>query len=275
MLIQILLSCALVAEVPADGGGTGIAECSSFGSPGCATEARRWWGVNRLAPDGGGSRRGSSGTPQGPTCATAPAQAPAGAPTGGRWVLITCPGQAPLLVRDGGALEGEPGGDAPVITPIMVALLARDRFTLPSPTIASSPKPSDPQLVRLPVWLAVDQGIWHPYTSSATAGGITATATATPATVTWSMGDGNTKTCRGPGTLYKEGRDDPRKESPTCGHTYVESSATAPNAKYPVTATITWAITWSAAGESGTLPPLVTTSSTSFRVAESQAIVTT
>ncbi|MFI9559105.1 hypothetical protein [Nonomuraea endophytica] len=272
MLTQILLACALVAGVPADGdgGGIGIAECGSFGSPGCATEARRWWGVNRATPDVGGSRTGGSGVIQRPSCTTAPAQAPAGAPASGRWVLITCPGQAPLLVRDGGALEGEPGDDAPAITPIMVALMARDRFTLPSPTIASSPKPSDPQLVRLPIWLAVGSGVWHPYTSSASAGGITATATATPTTVTWSMGDGTTRTCSGPGTLYKEGRDDPREESPTCGHTYLRSSE-----KYRVVATITWAVTWSAAGQSGVLPPLVTTAAAGFRVAESQAIVTT
>ncbi|MEU7894245.1 hypothetical protein AB0B45_15455 [Nonomuraea sp. NPDC049152] len=110
--------------------------------------------------------------------------------------------------------------------------------------------------------------------STATAGGITATATATPTLVTWNMGDETTVTCKGPGTPFRHGRDDARKESPTCGHTYVKSSATNPSAKYPVTATITWAITWSAAGESGTFPPLVTTSTTSFRVAESQAIVT-
>lgn len=275
MLIDLLVALLLAAPSD-DGGGVGVAECGSFGRPGCATEARRWWGVNRSTPGGGGGSTSSGGgAAQGPTCTAEPAQAPPGAPTSGRWTLLTCPGQPALLVRDGGALDGDPGDGAPAITPLMVALMARDSFTLPNPAIASSPKPSDPQLVRLPIWLAVGEDIWHPFTSTASAGGITATATATPTIVSWSMGDGATITCRGPGTAYKQGRDEPRKESPTCGHTYVESSATAPNTKYPVAATITWAITWSAAGESGTLPALVTTSSTSFRVAESQAIVTT
>ncbi|GII02766.1 hypothetical protein Pta02_47740 [Planobispora takensis] len=45
------------------------------------------------------------------------------------------------------------------------------------------------------------------------------------------MGDGTTVTCRGPGTPYRESRDDPRRPSLTCGHTYLESSADVPNAE--------------------------------------------
>ncbi|MGC9537782.1 hypothetical protein [Streptomyces sp. UG1] len=35
-----------------------------------------------------------------------------------------------------------------------------------------------------------------------------------------------------------------------------------------------WAVTWAGAGESGTFPDLTTTSTTAFRVAESQALNT-
>ncbi|MEO3810773.1 hypothetical protein ABGB17_17365 [Sphaerisporangium sp. B11E5] len=152
--------------------------------------------------------------------------------------------------------------------------MARDRFVLPIPKISSSPRPSDPQLVRLPIWLAIAHDIWHPYMSTASAGGITATARATPVRVAWVMGDGAIVVCLGPGTRYRDGKDDPRRSSPTCGHTYLESSAEAPHARYRVTATVTWSVTWSAIGQSGTLPALTTTAATSFRVAESQAIVT-
>ncbi|MFG1879335.1 hypothetical protein ACGFIV_31295 [Sphaerisporangium sp. NPDC049003] len=155
-----------------------------------------------------------------------------------------------------------------------MALMARSRFVLPALKINSSPRPVDPQLVRLPIWLAISPATWHAYTSTASAGGITATATATPLRVTWIMGDGTTVTCRGPGTTYRDGKNDPRRPSPTCGHTYMESSAQAPNARYRVTATITWSITWTALGQSGALPSLTTSAAASFRVAESQAIVT-
>jgi hypothetical protein len=40
-----------------------------------------------------------------------------------------------------------------------------------------------------------------------------------------------------------------------------------------VTATVTWEITWTGGGEQGTLPALETTSTTVFRVAESQALI--
>lgn len=275
MLIRLVLACTITctafAVSPEDGGGGSLIQCGSNGGPGCATEARRWW---RDAPRHGGHRpriRPVGG--EGPRCTTAPADAPAGASGSGRWMVLTCPGRSALLIRDAGPEQGGARG-APAITPVMVALMARDRFVLPVPGIGSSPKPEDPQLVRLPVWLAVSTSQWRPYTASATAGGITATATARPTTVTWRMGDGGTVICRGPGTHYRDGKDDPRKPSPTCGHTYLESSATAPNATYRVTATITWGITWTAGGQSGALPPLTTTASTGFRVAESQAIVT-
>ncbi|WP_176728621.1 hypothetical protein [Planobispora rosea] len=282
-VLVLAVSCtafASVAHTVADdpqGGGAGLIGCGSEGGPGCVAEARRWW--NRPAsiggprPDGG---PGGSGKGQTPGCTAAPAEAPAGASDSGRWMLITCPGQPALLVRDDGPAEGgEAGTGAPAITPLMVALMGRDRFTLPAPEIGSSPRPEDPQLVRLPIWLAVERDAWHPRTATATAGGITAIAVATPARVTWTMGDGITVTCKGPGTPYRESRDDPRRPSPTCGHTYLESSADAPDAEYRVTATITWNVTWAAAGQAGTLPSLTTTATTAFRVAEAQAIVTT
>jgi hypothetical protein len=94
-----------------------------------------------------------------------------------------------------------------------------------------------------------------------------------PVTVTWTMGDGSQVVCRGPGTPYTEG--DPARPSPTCSHTYPRSSARQPGLRYPVTATTTWRITWTATGvvsASGTLPPLLRTSTTTLRVAEAQTV---
>jgi hypothetical protein len=100
------------------------------------------------------------------------------------------------------------------------------------------------------------------------------TATATPVLAVWSMGDGATVTCKDPGTPYTAGNN-PAAASPTCGHTYEESSAGQPGGAFRVTVTITWDITWTATGGAGgALAPLQTVAAAQFRVAESQALNT-
>ena len=99
------------------------------------------------------------------------------------------------------------------------------------------------------------------------------TATATPVRVTWSLGDGSTVVCRGPGTPFPAGGD-PKAASPDCGHTYRRSSAGQPGEAFRVTAAITWSITWAGGGQAGELPALETAGVAALRVAESQALVT-
>ena len=41
-----------------------------------------------------------------------------------------------------------------------------------------------------------------------------------------------------------------------------------------MSATVTWGVTWEGGGQTGSLPALTTTTTTTFRVAESQAINT-
>ena len=137
-----------------------------------------------------------------------------------------------------------------------------------------SPAPGDLQLVRLPVWLWVDRAVWVPRSKTAVVPGERVTATATPVSVTWRMGDGSAVFCRGPGIPYSR-QYGPASASPDCGHTYARSSAGQPRGAYKVTATITWIVTWHAAGGAGgTLPPLFTVAAAAFRVAESQAVNT-
>ena len=93
------------------------------------------------------------------------------------------------------------------------------------------------------------------------------TATARPVKVAWSMGDGSTRTCEGPGTAWKPGTD-PRAASPDCGHVYRRASD-----GYTVSATVTWEVIWAGAGQSGTVPGLETTGQVQARVQESQAVV--
>jgi hypothetical protein len=76
------------------------------------------------------------------------------------------------------------------------------------------------------------------------------------------------------GTPWASG-DSPSSPSPDCGHTYTASSAGQPGGACAATVTITWDITRRATGGAGAvLPPLATTATVQFRVAESQALNT-
>jgi hypothetical protein len=153
-------------------------------------------------------------------------------------------------------------------TPAGIARLAYDQLGLPQPDIAASPRTD--QLVNLPTWLWLDGG-WDAVTATAHVPGVSITATARPRTVTWTMGDGGTVTCPGPGTAFRSGAN-PRAASPDCGYTYRRSSAAQPAHAFRVTATVYWSVRWAGAGQTGTFPELTTSSSTTFRVAESQAL---
>lgn len=167
--------------------------------------------------------------------------------------------------------------DGPQVSPAVLAEQARSQLRLPSMSIKSSPAAE--QLVNLPTWLWLERGRWRTVSSTASVPGVSVTVTARPTSVEWSMGDGSSRGCRGPGTPYGAASSSkraahPRSASPDCGHTYRTSSAGQPGEKYPVSATVHWALSWSGAGESGTFPGLTTTSNAAFRVAESQAVNT-
>jgi len=157
--------------------------------------------------------------------------------------------------------------------PAVLAQLAVSHLRLANPVIQSSPAPGALQLTRLPVWLWIAPAAWQPQSATAQVPGESVTATATPVSAAWSMGDGTTVTCHGPGTPYSGGN--PAAASPTCGHTYQRSSAGQPAGAYQVTVTITWDITWTATGGAGgALAPLHTIGAAQFQVAESQALNT-
>jgi hypothetical protein len=126
--------------------------------------------------------------------------------------------------------------------------------------------------VNVPTWLWL-AGPWTAVHATAAVPGVSVTATAVPQLVTWRMGDGSMVVCHGPGTPFRAG-DNPDASSPTCGHTYRESSASATGGVFTVTATITWNVTWAGGGGNGAFGGLTTTAAVQMPVAESQAIVT-
>jgi hypothetical protein len=184
-------------------------------------------------------------------------------------------GEGGWYIRDCGAGEGFEGpywieGAPPVVSPEILGRQAVAKLQLPEVVITMNP-PGD-QLVNLPIWLALDRASWEPQSATASVPGVSVTATARPVKVVWSMGDGTTRTCEGPGTAWTRGTD-PKAASPDCGHVYRRSSAGAAGGAYRVSATVTWEVAWAGAGQSGTVPGLETTGQVQTRVQESQAVV--
>ncbi len=189
----------------------------------------------------------------------------------GAWFLFTCLDGFP---GTGGGIVWMPtagGLPAPPPAPAVLARQAVNQLVLAGPRIETSPNAE--QLVDVPTWLWVAQSAWVPVSATASVPGESVTATARPSSVTWTLGDGTTIVCQGPGTSYTP-RGDPSAPSPDCGHTYRQSSAGQPGLVYAVSATVTWGVTWEGGGQRGGLPALSTTSTATLRVAESQAINT-
>lgn len=159
-------------------------------------------------------------------------------------------------------------------TPGEVAQLAVQQLVLPRPVIRMNPDEHAAQVVRVPTWLWIAKTVWRPVSKTARVPGMAVTATATPRRVEWSLGDGATVDCAGPGTPYlaKYAAD---AASPDCGHTFRQSSAGQPHEAFKMTATITWDVVWHGGGQGGAFPGLLTAAEIPVRVTEVQALVVT
>jgi len=201
-----------------------------------------------------------------------------GGPTPGEWYLVNCPGVAESAEWVPTSPAAPPAPAAGGVSPMAAAAKAESSIVLPAPTIMVNPV--DFSVVNLPTWLAVDPALWHVFEATATVGGVSATAVATPETVTWSMGDGGVVHCEGPGTQYNPGLA-ADLQSTSCAYTYRRSSFGEPSVDgnpndraFPVTATVTWKVTWTTIGApgGGDLPSLQTASSLAVRVEQVESI---
>ncbi|MFJ2060287.1 ATP/GTP-binding protein [Streptomyces sp. NPDC087908] len=117
---------------------------------------------------------------------------------------------------------------------------------LDGPAVAS-PRTAGRYLIGVPMWMWVtpSPATFGPTSASATAGGVTVTATAKVTQVRWTMGDGTTVTCGGPGTPYQARFK--AEMSPTCGHRYTKTG------EHQGHAVATWTVEWTAAalGDNG------------------------
>ena len=146
-----------------------------------------------------------------------------GGPTPGSWYSVICTDQ--LTGASTTQTEWIPDketGSIPAVNPYAVALQAENSLRLPLPT--SYFDPPEVSVVNLPTWLWIDARLWHSYSVTATVGTVSATAVATPVSVTWSTGDGGIKVCGGPGRPFDPDQP-PSQQSTGCSHTYTTSSA--------------------------------------------------
>lgn len=189
-------------------------------------------------------------------------------PSDGAWYMRTCPkiGNRDESV-DAVWLDNQ---DAPMLGALITQSIAE--LHLPRPQIRLNPAAPAPQVVFVPTWLWVDPVVWNSRSATAAVPGLSITAVATPIAVRWETGDGGGATC-GQGTAWTPGTD-PAAASPDCGHTYTVSSRSQADGMFTVTATITWKVTWSGGGQTGTEPALTSTSTAQVRVAESSVVNT-
>jgi hypothetical protein len=148
----------------------------------------------------------------------------------------------------------------------LLAQQAVQALRMPAPLIRLNPAPPTGQLVNVPMWMWVDASTWGTRSATATAGGVSVTAAAMSTSVAWSTGDGATLVCPGPGQAWTPG-EDPAARS-FCSHSY-----TVPGA-YTVRATVTWDVSWTGGGQSGTVPALSTTASIPAAVRQAAALNT-
>ncbi len=134
--------------------------------------------------------------------------------------------------------------------------------------IVPEDRPGSVGLVGMPVWLwaaGPDAQSWGPITRSASASGVTVTATAKVQRVRWQMGDGAVVVCTGPGTVYEDRFG--RADSPTCGYSYPKQGT------YTVRAETQWSVVWSGMGQSGTIP-VTLNRATTITIGELQVVTT-
>jgi hypothetical protein len=141
---------------------------------------------------------------------------------------------------------------------------------LVAPRVGATPIPGPEavSLIGLPTWLWIDGAdahSWGPITRTASAGGVTVTATAKVDRVVWDMGDGNTVTCRNKGTVWSRALG--AGDSPTCGYRYTRRGPRT------ITATTFWEVDWSGAGQSGTIT-FDMSGSRDVNVVELRAVIT-
>lgn len=265
----------VLATATALGGGLAVAPAlAQEGDGGCSASGSHggcWVGASGpggSGESGPGGTAGTSGNAQtggeggsAPKCTYTPVDDWYAAESGSEFWQGHDPSEGKMMIRrcegdtgDRPAVVFVPNGTNPAAgppppSPAELAERAIRRMGLLGPDITLAPAEDSKYgaTIGFPVWMWTERSEARtgPITRSASAAGITVTATATLQKITWRMGDGKTVVCEGPGTPWTEA--DAGEESPDCGHVYRELSESG---KYRVSANSTWVVRWSGGGQS-------------------------
>lgn len=166
------------------------------------------------------------------------------------------------LVPEGGAVDL-----------IALANQALASVQIAPPAIRTSPSESGRLYVQVPTWLWLESSWWQPYEATAQAGRVWSTVTVRPVLASWSMGDGKTVPCAGPGVPWTPGAPEGGSD---CTHIYRRASVGNGGGNYSMTVTVTLEVTWTsnAPGGGGTLPDIARISALEVEVGEIQAVGT-
>ena len=178
-----------------------------------------------------------------------------GDPGKGTWFLTVCPGGKSLVFS--GPNQPPPAA----VSPGTLAQQALASMQLPAPAFGTNPPVGGPgnsmPIVNLPTLFWANPAAWKPLSVTASAGGVSATATAVPQELVVDPGDDTGAiSCSGPGRAYDPNL--PIQSQVQCAHTYTWSSAGQPGNAYTLRAHVLFRVTWRAntgqGGDFGLVP---------------------
>ncbi len=280
-----LRSCKIVVDAPAlvggrNGGGAGAGSGGGAASPPAAGSG-----------SSGGSGGGGAGAPLGecswrvlsPDPPASDSRWGGADPATNSLIMNPCNGPGQFAVVPSGDAPGAAPAPAPLPPPDPKVLAAQaiGQLSAPQPRATVAPSP-DRLAVNLWSWLAVDDP--GPVSTTVDLRGVSVTATAELSTVTWVVGEPTSierggapiaqVTCDGPGVLPPANVrfDQEPRASGACGYLYRFMSTGARTGgvgRWPLTATATWAVTWTSnTGASGTAEIQSPSATTLVRVGE-------
>ncbi|MCM2430963.1 hypothetical protein [Streptomyces sp. RKAG337] len=190
----------------------------------------------------------------------------------GKAYNVICPGIGRELA--GGtiwSLNPPPGfGGGP--SPEELAREAIKKMRLLGPQIGTAPGAGKTGIVGMPVWIwnVKTDRTWGPVSASASAAGLTVTATANVKKIVYSMGDGGGVTCTSAGTPYKESYGG--NTSPDCGYRYTKTSGGKSGNAFSVSAVTTWTVHWAGGGQQGDITTTRASGGVQLAIGEAQVV---
>lgn len=145
-------------------------------------------------------------------------------------------GEVPFFVANGAE---------PLPDPRALAQRALGQLKLETPDIKLAPAPPLATYVGLETWLWIPQTQWRDLSLTVTAGNTSVTVVAAPKRVDWDLTAGTTS-CYSAGREWIRGMSSTAKT--TCSYTFSKLSDDQPDEKYPISATLIYAATWTCSG---------------------------